>query len=104
MWSSHNSENRMIICSAIRVGDLVICGLRHHNCYEILNRLDPIRSMEARQCPDAIVEGFITHEGKFLDRYEAYRYAKFCGQISATTQEKKDEEHTSATLYSEDLY
>ena len=94
----------MIICSAIRVGDIVICGLRHSDCFEILNRLDPIRSMEARQYPDGIIQGFITHENKFLDRYEAYRYAKFCGQISDTAQEKKNEEHTSNMLYSEDLY
>lgn len=76
----------------------MIPGLRHESAWELMATLGlPPRSERTE------VEGFIDHEGHFLDRHEAYLYARSCGQLSATVLEAKAEKHESV-LYSEDLY
>lgn len=42
------------------------------------------------------VQGFLTYSNKFLDRFEAYKYAIDCGQLTPT-------EDKIITLYSEDI-
>ena len=96
----------MIVCAAIKIKDgvnpYIICGLRHFNCLETLYRLNPELSSQAR-ANSAIIEGFITTNNEFLDRYEAYQHAVTCGQIPSQLRHDKEINHEVA-LYSEDLY
>lgn len=96
----------MIICAAIKINyverpddaeqkELVVCGYRHSNCYEV-NRHINLNVIK-------ITEGFINHKGEFLDRKEALFHALECGQLSQTNRwYQKD--HNINELYSEDLY
>lgn len=43
-------------------------------------------------------QGFLTHEGKFLDRYDAMQHAIACGQLPPDADKECKE------LYSEDLW
>jgi hypothetical protein len=95
----------MIICAAIKVKyidsdhtvkDLVVCGHRHCNCFEIIHHL-PFDDIIQKQ------QGFIDHTGKFLDRKEALEHFKACGQ-SNSTQRWYWEDRNQDELYSEDLY
>lgn len=96
----------MIVCAAIKikyiekpheadVEELVVCGLRHCNCFQIIHEL----WMSPIEC----IQGFINHRGEFLDRKEALTHAMECGQITATHRYYQ-EDHNIDELYSEDLY
>lgn len=94
----------MIICAAIKLTmnniaqtELIVCGLRHSNCF------DTIRNLDSNWLGAAKVQGFIDHTGKFLDRKEALEHFKACGQCNAT-QRWYWEDHNQNELYSEDLY
>jgi hypothetical protein len=95
----------MIICAAVLIQvegldhTTIICGRRHGNCFEILRDM----KFAAKTGYKEIAQGFIDHEGNFLDRYEAYIAARACGQLSRTVLWHK-EDHGEAELYSEDLY
>ena len=96
----------MIICAAIKViyrdfdnqlQNLVICGHRHSNCFEVIKHLNISNETTVK------VEGFINHKGEFLDRKEAFEHVKEIGQCNAT-QRYYWEDHNQLELYSEDLY
>lgn len=96
----------MIICAAIKLTDmhpeqrndeLIICGLRHGNCLEVINEFKTKVGFSHQ------TQGFIDDKGNFLNRCEAYVHACQCGQLSATTRQYK-EEKGETELYSEDLY
>lgn len=94
----------MILCAAIKTifardGEkitVVIPGCRHVDVWQLMVELRISREREE-------VEGFIDHEGNFLDRYDAFEHAVMCGQVSRTTLEHK-ESHFELQLYSEDIY
>lgn len=100
----------MIICAAIKLidiesilpegkEDLVICGHRHGDCFEIITQLcNGWRGKNIKQ-----IQGFMNHKGEFLDRKEAFEHAKEIGQCNATQRWYWDE-HKQTKLYSEDLY
>ena len=93
-----------IVCSAIYFEDgveyvhqplnvktgFVVCGHRHHNCFQTMNILDACNKFAKIHG----VQGFLTKHNKFVDRKEGAEIAFKCGQ---TDELKK-------TLYSEDLY
>ena len=94
----------MIICAAIKLKgltnttklvDTVICGFRHGDCLKVISQFD-IDVIES-------VQGFLKHDGTFLDRKEALAHALECGQLSVTTR-WYHEDHNQDELYSEDLY
>lgn len=100
----------MIICAAIKLiieeqydtklekpKELVICGYRHEDCWEIISHLD------ARWFNTKKTQGFINHRNEFLDRREAFIHAWDCGQLSETHRLYQEENRLSE-LYSEDLY
>lgn len=97
----------MIVCAAIQVtfqnktgnATVVIPGWRHSSCWELMAALPGFPGQSNRQ----EVEGFIDHQGAFLDRYDAFNHALMCGQLSDTTRTSKAEKGERA-LYSEDLY
>jgi hypothetical protein len=68
----------------------VVCGHRHHNCFStsfILNKYEKVKGLEE-------IQGFMTSENNFVDRYEAAKIAFEAGQTD-TLKNK---------LYSEDIY
>lgn len=96
----------MIICAAVKIQnyysdkenkDLIICGHRHGDCYEIIHNLMP------KNVNSQYIEGFIEHNNCFLDREQAFLHAVSCGQLSTTTRWYK-EDRSDRELYSEDLY
>ena len=88
----------MIVAAAIKVfkdnDECVFMGKRHGNCIEqfaFCNFRPPLHKS---------IQGFMTHDFKFLDRIEAKKYAIECKQLIAGTEEFPD----STELYSEDLW
>lgn len=85
----------MIIASAIKFYSknseypIIMTGHRHPN---IFNKM---AEMGIQYNKDTCVQGFMTDDFHFLNRYEAKKYAIECGQIMET---KYDE------LFSEDLW
>lgn len=95
----------MIICAAIKikfvnsnddVKELVVSGLRHGDCWEIIRHLDNKHTQWTE-------EGFIDNNGKFFNREEALEHATKYGQLTMTTRWHKLD-HNERELYSEDLY
>lgn len=95
----------MLICAALL---LQIEGLghtttlpcrRHGDGFEILKDLGYYPKTKYK----VIKQGFIDHNGNFLDRYEAWSHALQCGQLSQSTRWYK-EDNRDCELYSEDLY
>lgn len=92
----------MIISAAIKIiippndKEIVITGLRHCNCYNTLANLG------LKQIEDYFVidDGFIDHQGNFLDRRDAWKHACDCGQLPVNIVEH----NISEELFSEDLY
>ena len=95
----------MIICAAIKIQvegldhETIILCRRHGDGFKILKDLGYAPKTKYKE----IAQGFIDHNGKFLDRKEAYIHALECGQLSATTRECKRTNRENG-LYSEDLY
>lgn len=101
--------DEIIICAAIHYDDnnhhlhqprnittgIVICGLRHHNCFAILAEINGVDWMEGYSKSDnKITQGFLTSEDRFVGRQEA---AEIAFRVGQTTKQED-------TLYSEDLY
>lgn len=100
----------MIICAAIHYHDkelnpsgfglpsnikegLVIGGWRHPDCIAVMWSLT---KKQPRPCNYS--EGFLTHDGRFLNRVEALEEARKCNQILPDAIIMGNE------LYSEDIY
>lgn len=88
---------RTIKCAAIRAktSDMKWCEIpakRHADCYEILHKTYPSYDRES------VVEGFLTNDNHFVDRYEAKKIAVAANQLIVPI------EWTVAALYSEDIY
>lgn len=106
------NQNEYILCSAIHYDDgkinskrrsfnypetgIVICGFRHSDIISILPTNNSMRNDgKVYKC----TQGFITSNGRFVDRIEAYKIAKREGQllVGADFEGK-------TTLFSEDIY
>lgn len=89
----------MIICAAIKDNQTgaVFGGIRHGDIYSAMHDANI-----TRKCSE-VTEGFLDSKNNFLDRYEAYKAAIACGQLSVSTRELK-RKNFEAELYSEDLY
>ena len=95
----------MIICAAVditfvnsnnEVNHLIVCGRRHGDCYKTIRQLDNKHTQWSE-------EGFITRDGVFLNRKDAFKHACHCGQLSQSTLWYK-EDNKIEELESEDLY
>ena len=95
----------MIICAAINITfvnsqnevvNLIVCGHRHGDCYKTIRQLDNKHTQWSE-------EGFITRDGVFLNRKDAFKHACHCGQLSQSTLWYK-EDNKIEELESEDLY
>ncbi len=76
----------------------VICGHRHHNCYNTLTNIRNDNGEYYRSVCTCIFDGFITSKNRFVDRTEAIKVAMNCGQIKKIGRCNLNE------LFSEDLY
>lgn len=90
----------MIICAALLIEnkeqeEVILPCWRHGIGYEMIRELH----IEGK----VLKEGFMNHEGKFLDRYDALVHVMECGQLTQANRWYK-EDNREAELYSEDLY
>lgn len=90
----------MIICAALLLEnkeqeEVVLPCWRHGIGYEMIRELH----IDAK----VLKEGFMNHEGKFLDRYDALVHVMECGQLTQANRWYK-EDNREIELYSEDLY
>ena len=77
---------------------VVICGLRHAHCIDILHSLTGIRSVDSGpNSAGETVQGFLTNHNRFVDRLEGFHIASRANQIL-----KKHPPYSE--LLSEDLY
>lgn len=83
----------MIKCAAIRVGDKVLTGRRHHDIFHA-NTVRQNGVIVSRIFGE---QGFVTLSGDFLTREEAAKHALKTGQISKLKFSKTE-------LFSEDIY
>lgn len=73
---------------------IVICGFRHPDIISILPTNNSLRNDgKEYKC----TQGFITSEGRFVDREEAYSIAKKANQLLNDFEGKSE-------LFSEDIY
>jgi len=113
-----------IICAAIYINDgeihesqpenieigFVICGRRHHNCYQTINVLcgenvnSKFGKLISALSDDEIRkhQGFITSEDRYVDRKEAWQIAKENNQIKYGLVASDNGE--DSILISENLY
>jgi len=84
-------------CSNIKSG-LIVFGLRHGNCFSILNKIYPDREYITNNKDGKVtVQGFLTSENRFVTRREAAKIAFAAGQIPENIAKIE-------FLFSEDLY
>ena len=101
-----------IICAAIHYKDsplvkecthnarnitegVVIAGWRHHNCISTYYALTGIPTKDR----EVAVQGFLTSEGNFVDRKEAYKIARNANQLLLPHVQGCEEILTSEDLY-----
>ena len=95
----------MIICAALKVQvegldhTTIIPCIRHGDGFQILQDLGYAPKTKYK----VLEQGFLTHDKKFLDRNQAWKYAIEIGQLPATLK-KRCALMGIPELYSEDLY
>lgn len=95
----------MVICAALKIQ---VEGLDHTTILPCIRHGDGFRILEdlgyAPKTKYKIIEqGFLTQDGVFLNRREAFDYVYEIGQLSATTRQHHKRLGYDE-LYSEDLY
>lgn len=70
-------------------------GRRHGDCISVIVKETGIRPVGR----DDFIQGFITDDGRFVDRHEAFKIAVACDQLI-----NKEDPWAPPTLMSEDLY
>lgn len=96
---------------------IVICGWRHGNCIAVIKALTGFRIVTLSA--DGVgehIQGFLTNQNRFVDRYEAMQIAFEAGQVDESKVYYKDtplpfamglelnEKPKYNPLFSEDLY
>lgn len=96
----------MILAAAIKYHidktdeDVVLCGCRHGDIFVQLKGL----GFGPRKGYKELEQGFIDHNGNFLDRKQALAHAIECGQLSSKLALLKEERRDFPSLISEDLW
>lgn len=75
--------------SAIKVGNIVYVGHRHHDCFLVMHNCGVSKIGN--------IQGFVDEDGVFWDRIEALAIATYFNQIS-------EKHNPQDKLMSEDLY
>ena len=81
----------------------IMCGKRHCNVLELMYK----HGLDYHKV--GAVQGFLTEDDQFLDRYDAARMAYMTGQLSKDTElwqkmERDKDEIYAHPLFSEDLW
>lgn len=93
-----DSPLEFCICAAIKTpSGEIIHGHRHNHCLDVLRQRPAITKREIRES----VQGFVTSQGRFVDRKEGMRIQRASGKPSAYGPEGK---YIGDDLFSEDLY
>jgi hypothetical protein len=89
-------RQRVVVCAAVKLGDVVLVGPRHLD-YVMLMQYR--RAFGGSDAPDVNKGemGFLDQDGVFMDRQEALNIAQAANQI-------RDKTEPSDRLFSEDLY
>lgn len=89
-----------IICAAIQIPETgkVFYGHRHDQCNNSLNGELSWTMNRQEICRVITIQGFVTTEGRFVDRKEALKIALDNDQVLDKSQIRGD------NLYSEDIY
>lgn len=117
-------QREFILCAAIWVNDgqpheqqpegidkgFVVCGRRHHNCYQTLTDLkgdanEYLESINLREWSTRDNEGFMTSTDRYVNRRDAWKIAKENGQIAvglACSDNGEDSILISENLYSDE--
>jgi len=95
----------MIVGVAIKIGDYIEIRLprpnRHCHCFEHFYKVTGVRAPKTKTGGGN--QGFYTHMGRYLNRFEAMKHAKRCGQKLVNRGD--DVEHKwSHPLFSEDVW
>ena len=102
-----DNSKEYILCAALKYKDSIICGRRHHNCYELLKQLLNLTDAEL---PGKECCGFMTSWNRFVDRKEALVLAIVCNQAKKFAPDEdlnawlKLKGNEDAILSSEELY
>jgi hypothetical protein len=95
----------IIICSAIKFNDTIICGRRHGDCYTTLKvLLSPYITPNDTDLPGRDCQGFMTSLGRYVDRTEAWNIAVANNQIRYGYEASKPVDGQIGSLISENLY
>jgi len=100
------NTNRVIVCAAMRKGEIIVAGARH---FDSVMR-SQIKVMMLAIGSASWEQGFIDQYGNFLTRQEAWKVADKAGQIRRPTGFEKDFNPRKANvgdeglLFSENLY
>lgn len=68
-----------IVRAALKWNDLVFMGTGHVDCEDAAEREHGIKLRNK----SGVTEGFVTSEGRFLSRAEAFSIAKMAGQLTS---------------------
>lgn len=90
-------KKEIILCSAIKYFDTIVCGRRHKDCNEIIEQLTDNPDFESERQN----QGFLTNKNRFVNRIEAYKIAFENDQIVGPNKGYADNEFG---LTSEDLF
>ena len=90
---------QVVVCAAIRFGDIILCGARHHDKImrkqvDAMGGLKYLRTLTERE-----EQGFIDQFGDYLSREEAMKIVKKNGQPFDIERNNGD-----IYLFSEGLY
>lgn len=72
-------KKERIVRAALKWNDLVFMGTGHVDCDEQAERDHGIKLRHKSE----VIEGFVTSEGRFLSRAEAFSVAKMAGQLTS---------------------
>ena len=92
-----------LVCSAIKfyiVNDkypTIMCGKRHCNI------LEKMFNMNIKYDRNTVVQGFLTDDNTFVDRYKAFQIAMENNQLLPKAKEEY-KDCKSTALYSEDVW
>ena len=87
----------IVVCAAIRFGDIILAGARHWDSVMRTQRLTI--GIKVLRSAGKEEQGFINQFGEFLDRYEAMALVKETGQKFNIKHNNGD-----SYLFSEGLY
>ncbi len=93
-----------IICSVVKFNGHNVCGRRHSDCYKTIQKLTGRKLEEIKEFFPAsnLDNGFMTSEGRFVTRKEAWIIAEKNNQIAIGYEASKSED--GSILISENLY